>query len=153
MTAWFLLSLVTGLVVSVNVSGGAHPRIDIAARVAGWAFSAFFAWRVTRGGRISRMLLILEALGWVIALVIVLAVQFRLAQFGLLAATAAQLALLLSPAVYRRTRPGGQPGRWVALWRRRTPVPLVAAVAAGAAAAGRGSGLRGGAVRHRGQRQ
>ena len=53
------------------------------------------------------MLLVLEALGGVIALVIALAVQFGLAELGLLAATAAQLALLLSPAVYRRTLLGG----------------------------------------------
>ena len=133
MTAWFLLSLVTWSVVAVHASGGAHPRIAIAAWVAGWAFSAFFAWRVTRGGRISRMLLILAALGGVIALVIVLAITFRLAELGLLAATAAQLALLLSPAVYQRTRPGSQPGRWVTLSRRRAPAPLVAGLAAGVA--------------------
>jgi hypothetical protein len=135
MMAWFLLSLVTGPVVSVHVSNGAsvsHPGVSILTRLVGWAFSAFFAWRVTRGGRISRMLLILVGEVGVISLVIALAIQFRLAELGMLALLAAQVALLLSPAVYRRTRPGGQPGASVALWRRRTPPRLTAALAAGA---------------------
>jgi hypothetical protein len=134
MTAWFLLSLVTGPVVSVHAyaSNGAAGS-SVLTRLIGWALSAFFAWRVTRGGRISRMLLILEAEGGLVSGVMGLAIHFRLTQLGVLAATAAQLALLLSPAVYRRTRPGAQPGAKMALWRRRTPVPLVTALAAGVA--------------------
>ena len=136
MTAWFLLSLVPGPVFSFYVSDGAsvsHPGVSILSRVFGWAFSAFLAWRVTCGGRVSRTLLILAAETGLISLVIALAVHFRLAELGMLALFAAQLALLLSPAVYRRTRPAVQPGVTVALWRRRTPAPLVAALAAGAA--------------------
>lgn len=144
MTAWFLLSLVTGPVVSVHISdgtAGSHPGVSILTRLVGWASSAFFAWRVTLGGRISRMLLILAAEVGIISLVIALAVGFSLAELGILALLTAQLALLLSPSVYRRTRPGGQPGATLALWRRRTPTWLVTALAAGVV-----SGLAGAAV-------
>jgi hypothetical protein len=140
MTAWFLLSLVTGPVVSVHVSANGSPRISILTRLVSWTFSAFFAWRVTHGGRISRMLLILANGSTLLELVITVTADFRpqaagskLAEFGMIAALAAQIALLMSPAVYRRTRPGGQPGDMSALWRRRWPVPLVTALAAGAA--------------------
>jgi hypothetical protein len=140
MTAWFLLSLVTGPIVSVHVSADGSPRISILARLTGWALSAFFAWRVTRGGRVSRMLLILANGSGLIAVVITLTADFRpqaagtkLAELAMAAALAAQVALLMSPAVYRRTRPGGQPGDTVALWRRRWPVPLVTALSAGTA--------------------
>jgi hypothetical protein len=140
MTAWFLVSLATGPVVSVHVSADGSPRISILTRLIDWALSAFFAWRVTRGGRVSRLLLILANGSALIALVMTLAADFRpqaagakLAELGMVAALAAQVALLMSPAVYRRTRPGGQPGEMVALWRRRWPGPLVTALAAGAA--------------------
>jgi hypothetical protein len=135
MTAWFLLSLVTGSVVSVHQYGplGSHPSTTIASRLVAWAISAFFAWRVTRGGRISRMLLILTNGDGFITLVVALAKSFELAELGMLALVAAQLALLLSPAVYRRTRAGAEPGANVALWRRRQPAPLVTALAAAAA--------------------
>jgi len=131
MTAWFLLSLVTGPILSVHVSNGS-PATSFLTRLVSWAFSAFFAWRVTRGGRISRTLLILAAAGGALASVITLASQPRLAELGLLADQAAQLAVLLSPAVYLRTRPGGQPGARIPLWRRRSPAPLMAALAVGA---------------------
>jgi hypothetical protein len=136
MTAWFLLSLVTGPVFSVHVWNGDPGNSEAASflfRLAGWAVSAFFAWRVTRGGRISRILLIIVAMGAFIAGVVGLASQFRAAELGAVAAAAGEIALLLSPAVYWRTRPPGQPGATMALWRRRTPAPLVAALAAGAA--------------------
>jgi hypothetical protein len=126
MGVWFLLSLVAGPVIFVRIGTGA------ASELAGWMLSAFFAWRVTRGGRISRMLLIVAAGTGVIAAVIVLTVRFSPAELGALAACGAQVALLLSPAVYTRTRPAGQGVGTVALWRRRRPARLVAALAAGA---------------------
>jgi hypothetical protein len=126
MGAYFLLSLATGPAISVRIGTGALSD------VAGWACSAFFAWRVTRGGRFSRMLLIVVAGAGLIAAVILLAIDFSWAELGLLAACGAQVALLLSPAVYERTRPAGRSDGSVALWRRRRPAPLVAVLAAGA---------------------
>jgi hypothetical protein len=78
------------------------------------------------------MLLIIAAGTGVIAAVIMLAIRFSPAELRALAACGAQIALLLSPAVYERTRPAGQGAGAVALWRRRRPAPLVAALAAGA---------------------
>jgi hypothetical protein len=125
MGVYFLLSLATGPAITVRVGTGALPRL------AGCAVLAFFAWRVTRGGRISRMLLIVVAAGGLIAGVILLGIRFSWAELGLPAVGGAQVALALSPAVYRRTRPAGQSYRAVALWRGRRPAPLVAALTAG----------------------
>jgi len=58
MGAWFLVSLVVPPVLYVHAgTGGAPPGPSAGAF--GWVLSAFLAWRVARGGRISRMLLIL----------------------------------------------------------------------------------------------
>jgi hypothetical protein len=121
----FLLSLATGPAISVRIGTGALSRL------AGWAVLAFFAWRVTRGGHTSRMLLIVIAVSALIAGVILLGIHFSWAELGLLAAGGAQVALLLSPAVYQRTRPAGQSYGAVARWRGRRPAPLVAALTAG----------------------
>jgi hypothetical protein len=127
MGAYFLLSLVVGPVFFVRVGTDASSAL-----LSGSVLSAFFAWRVTRGGRISRMLLIVAAGTGVIAAVIMLAVRFSWVELRTLAACGGQIALLLSPAVYERTRPAGRGTRTVALWRRRRPALLVAALAAGA---------------------
>ncbi len=126
MGVYFLLSLATGPAISVRIGTGALSRL------VDWALLAFFVWRVTRGGRISRLLLVVVAEAGLIAAVIVLAIRFSWGELGLLAACGAQVALLLSPAVYRRTRPADESHGSVALWRRRRPAPLVAALAAGA---------------------
>jgi hypothetical protein len=105
MSVWFLLCLVTGPVVELGVAG-AHQWSP--GEAVGYVVTAFFAWRVTRGGRISRMLLIIAT--WIAFLVTGsgIAGQFRLATFGMLAIYAVQFALLVSPAVYLRTRAPGQ---------------------------------------------
>ena len=125
MGAYFLLSFATGPAIFVRIGTGALSGL------AGWALLAFFAWRVTRGGRISRMLLVVVAGAGLIAAVVLLAIRFSWADLGLLIVGGAQVALLLSPAVYRRTRPADRSYRSVALWRRRRPALLVAALAAG----------------------
>jgi hypothetical protein len=127
MSAYFLLSLVTGPVIYLNVG----PAPLASGRGAfGWVFSAFFAWRVARGGRVSRVLLIAGAeLSCVVAMSVV-ALRFTPAALGVLGAAGAQVAILLSPAVYQRTRPGGgaaragQPaGPWPARQRRPRWLP------------------------------
>jgi hypothetical protein len=101
--------------------GDTRP-VGLGTTVSGSLAAAFFAWRVTRGGRISRMVLIWTAWGAFAATAFDIAPRFGPAIFAALAACAVQLALLLSPAVYQRTRPRGWAGQ--ADWTRVRP-PLV----------------------------
>jgi hypothetical protein len=135
MGAWFLVSLLVRPVVYVHAGTGGTPLQPPTgvAQVSAWVVSAFFAWRVARGGRISRMLLIIAAGAGLIAAVIALAIGATPAELGQLAATGAQLALLLSPAVYQRTRPADPDARTVVPWRQRDRPRLVAALALTAA--------------------
>jgi hypothetical protein len=109
MWAFFLIALAVGPAIyfNVTVSSGNGP-----AGPPGWlygaAFSAFFAWRVTSGGRVSRMLLIIATGGTYLGTASMIAHHFTPVTFGRLLALAAQIALLVSPAVYLRTRPAGQ---------------------------------------------
>jgi hypothetical protein len=65
---------------------------------------AFLAWRVSRGGRVSRIGLIgWSALGYT-AVATTIARGWSLPALSLLAIHAVQIALLTSPAVYQRTR-------------------------------------------------
>jgi hypothetical protein len=116
MCAYFLLALAVGPAVYVNARAGSFSASvgNGPAGPPGWlygaAFSAFFAWRVSRGGRISRMLLIIGTGAAYLGTASMVAHHFTPATFGKLAALAAQIALLVSPAVYLRTRPAGQAG-------------------------------------------
>ncbi len=66
----------------------------------------FLTWRVWRGGRISRVLLILNAVLGYAGIALHFARLWRPLELWLLSDFAAQVALLVSPAVYQRTRPG-----------------------------------------------
>jgi hypothetical protein len=142
MSAYFLLSLVTGPVIYLRV--GPAPLVP-GPGAFGWVFSAFFAWRVTRGGRVSRVLLIVGAVLSCLVAVSMVALRFTPTALGVLAAGGVQVAVLLSPAVYQRTRPGGGAGEPAGpkpqRQRRRSPRWLVAALSVAAAA-----GLTGAAV-------
>jgi hypothetical protein len=120
MVAYFLLSLVTGISISVGVGPGPFS-------LSGWVATAFFAWRVAFGGRISRMLLIVLSWAGFIFAVVLVRTGFSVAEFGILVASVAQIALLLSPAVYVRTRPdhGGREPLWRTRQPRRVAVTLV----------------------------
>ena len=67
--------------------------------------TAFLAWRVSRGGRISRMILILIGGGFYVAAVLSVARRWDFTFLALVIICAAQVALLFSPPVYGRTRP------------------------------------------------
>jgi hypothetical protein len=77
-----------------------------------WSFlsTAFFTWRVSRGGRISRMILIITSGASYAEAVLAIARLWNLAIMALVIICAAQIALLVSPPVYGRTR--------------RTPIPV-----------------------------
>ena len=120
MMAYVLLSLAVGP--DVFSTTGPGP-VGLQAHVFGALAAAFFAWRVTRGGRISRMLLIMVTEVAFLAAAFTIASRFGPLVFGVLVAYAAQLALLFSPAVYQRTRPPGWPGR--VGWTRVRPPSAV----------------------------
>ena len=119
MGTYFLISLAAGPVVYIRVGSGPP---GLAGHAFGAVVAGFLAWRVTRGGRVSRTLLIIAAEIAFLVTASEIASRFGPAIFGMLAAYAAQVALLLSPAVYQRTRAPG----WAAPagWARLRP-PLV----------------------------
>jgi hypothetical protein len=123
MVVYFVLSLVTGISISLGVGPGPFS-------LSGWVATAFFAWRVTDGGRISRMLLIVLSWAGFIFAVVLARTGLSVAGFGTLVASVAQIALLLSPAVYERTR--RDDGGRVPLWRTRQPRWLAVTLAVGA---------------------
>lgn len=123
MVAYFLLSLVTGISISVGMGPGPFS-------LSGWVATAFFAWRVTDGGRISRMLLIVLSWAGFIFAIVSARTGLSVAEFGTLVASVVQIALLLSPAVYERTRPDD--GGRKPLWRTRQPRWVAATLAVGA---------------------
>jgi hypothetical protein len=121
MGAYFLISLATGPVVFVRAASGPS---GVAGHVFGAIVAGFFAWRVTRGGRVSRTILIIAAECTFLVTASGIASRFGPVIFSLLAAYAAQVALLLSPAVYQRTRTPGWAGP--AGWDRlRPPVAVL----------------------------
>jgi hypothetical protein len=64
----------------------------------------FCVWRVSRGGRISRMILIIASGLSYVSAVLAVARSWGLLIVALIIIYAAQIALLVSPAVYGRTR-------------------------------------------------
>lgn len=87
----------------------------------------FLTWRVAQGGRISRMLLILLSAADYSSAALHVTRMPAPADLWLLAASAGQVALLVSPAVYQRTRRStaagsaptalaGRPRPWMLPW-------------------------------------
>jgi hypothetical protein len=96
--------------------------------VLSFLITAFLAWRVSRGGRISRAILIIASGAAYAAAALDVARQWDVAIAALVIICAAQIALLVSPPVYGRTRPTPIPVRargWSQLVRR-PPVWLLA---------------------------
>lgn len=108
MWSYFLLSLAVGPVIYLYIGPESVSPMSAAGHWYDWIFSAFFAWRVARGGRISRMLLIIGAGAGYLSATSRIAQQFTPELFGHLAIYGAQIALLVSPGVYLRTRPVGR---------------------------------------------
>jgi hypothetical protein len=121
MVGYFVLSLAVG----PDGFFRAHTRpVGLGTTAFGALAAAFFAWRVTRGGRVARMLLIVSTGVAFAATAFEIAPRFGPVVFAALVASAAQLALLLTPAVYQRTRARG----WVGPtgWTRvRPPAALL----------------------------
>jgi hypothetical protein len=97
--------------------------------------TAFLAWRVSRGGRMSRAILIVASGTSYAVAALAVARRWDAAVAALVIIGAAQLALLFSPPVYARARatpiPVRAPG-WTRLVRRPPIWLLVCGLAAGA---------------------
>ena len=103
-----------------------------------WSFLivAFLTWRVSRGGRIARIILVLGSVASCATAVLAVARRWDLSVLALVIIGAAQVALLLSPPVYGRTRrpapvPARAPG-WAQLVRRPSAWLLSLGLLAGA---------------------
>jgi hypothetical protein len=96
----FLLLDVIGLICS-GLSHSASPRNPLPSLLT----DLFLVWRVSRGGRISRMILIIGSGGSYAVTALAVARLWDLAAVALVVISAVQVALLVSPPVYGRTRP------------------------------------------------
>jgi hypothetical protein len=97
--------------------------------------TAFLAWRVSRGGRFSRVILIIASGASCAVVALAVARLWDVAVVAVVIICAAQIALLLSPPVYGRTRPEPIPvraGDWARLLRRPPMWLLACGLLAGA---------------------
>ena len=124
MLAYFLLSLPLPPEVPYAYIGHVTSSVPPSGREFAWAVTAFFAWRVSRGGRFSRMLLIIGTLTVYLVTAFQMTPDFPLLTFGKLALCIVQLRLLLGPAVFERTRPWDRPERALRT-QVRPPMPVL----------------------------
>ena len=111
----YALSAPTAFTLTHNSGIGGRPAVLISIP---WLFLVpVLTWCVWRGGRISRVFLIVNGVAGYAGIALHLARLWRPLDLWLLADFAAQVALLVSPAVYQRTRPGPH-------WRAATVAPL-----------------------------
>ena len=111
-------------VIALVLAVASRPALPVEKQPIWLPLSAFLLWRVSRGSRVSRVELILLTLLSFSAAISVGPTRWSPVILGLLISYAAQLALLISPAVYQRTRPDWQPGQRVpAVWTWIRPPP------------------------------
>jgi len=95
--------------------------VDVQHPLQSFLITAFLAWRVSRGGWLARRLLFVASAAFCVAAALAVARLWYPAVIALFIIGAAQLALLVSPPVYGRTRrvriPVRAPG-WARLARR-----------------------------------
>jgi hypothetical protein len=120
------------LILGVIAWAVSHPSLPAKAQPFSFLLAVFLAWRVSRGGWISRIILILTSTFSFTGAAFVGTPQWSPGILALLAIYAAQVALLVSPAIYQRTRRYPAPDEVKALSRRWTPplwLPLSALLA------------------------
>jgi hypothetical protein len=131
--------LMTAYVVLCAISQVAHgPKVWTALQVtnnaAAIAVVAFLAWRVVRGGPVSRVLLVCYTAGLIVAVIWGPGITSGgLVWIGLLASCLVQLALLVATPVYERTRKNwaDRPPSGAPLWPTPPRWMAAAALAAG----------------------
>ena len=92
-----VLSAVAGVVSSVS-----HPVLPAKAQPIPFLFAAFLAWRVSRGGRISYAILLLETALQCLGAMLAVARYWNFVVVGLVVISAVQIMLLVSPPVAAR---------------------------------------------------
>jgi len=125
------LYLILG-VIALAVVAASHPSLPVKAQPIWFPLLVFLAWRVSRGGRTSRLILILVSMFSFAGAAFIGTPQWSPGILALLAIYATQVALLVSPAIYQRTRRYPASDRMKALSMRWTPplwLPLSALLA------------------------
>jgi hypothetical protein len=114
------LYLILGVLALVVVAVS-RPSLPVQAQPFWFPLSVFLAWRVSRGGRTSRLILILTSMYSFAGAAFIGTPHWSPGILALLAIFAAQVALLVSPAIYQRTRRYPAPDQVQALSMRWTP--------------------------------
>jgi hypothetical protein len=119
--------------IAVMCATVAHPALPQKAEAPWLPVAAFLTWRVSRGGRAARVILIIVSGLSFAGAMHIRASLWSLSVLALLAIYATQIALLVSPAVYQRTRPNTRPDpRGVAAMPVKPPLwMLLSALLAG----------------------
>jgi hypothetical protein len=119
-------------VIAIAVAAISHPPV-LAKDLPAWlAVTVFLAWRVSRGGRISRVALILLGMLSFEGAAFIGTRLWTPGALVLLAIYATQIALLVSPAIYQHTRRSATPDLVPAAPPRWSPplwMPMLALVA------------------------
>jgi hypothetical protein len=110
-------------VIAVACAVVAHPALPQRAQAHWLPLAAFLAWRVSRGGRPSRVILVILGILSFAGDAFIGTRSWSLLALLLLAIYAAQIALLVSPAVYQRTRRDPLTG-WAATASVKSGPPL-----------------------------
>lgn len=119
-------------VIALVVVADSHPSPPEKAQPFGFLLLVFLAWRVSRGGWISRLILIVLSMYSFAGAAFIATPHWSPGVLALLAIYATQVALLVSPAIYQRTRRYPAPDQVKALSMRWTPpfwLPLAALLA------------------------
>jgi len=114
------LYLILG-VLALVVAAVSHPSLSVEPDAPWLLVAVFLAWRVSRGARVSRVVLILAGM---VLFAGTASIHTRLWSYGVLALLAIygmQIALLVSPVIYQRTRRNDQPDRVPTVMMRWTP--------------------------------
>ena len=96
--AYLALAFIGGIAGSLSLSG------SLASPLSSFLVAAFLTWRVSRGGHIARAVLIVLSAVYCAAAVLTVARRWDVAVLVLVITGVLQVALLLSPPVYGRTR-------------------------------------------------
>jgi hypothetical protein len=122
------LYLILGVIALVVVAVS-RPSLSAQSQPLWFPLAVFLAWRVSRGGRISRVILLLVSMSSFASAAFTGPRLWSLGILALLSINATQVVLLVSPAIYQRTRRNASPGQVPTASMRWTPplwMPLTA---------------------------
>lgn len=108
-------------VVALAVAAASHPSLPVRDQPFWFPVLVFLAWRVSCGGRTSRLILILLSMYSFVGAAFTVTPEWSLRVLALLAIYGTQVALLVSPAIYQRTRRYATADRLASVSIRWTP--------------------------------